>query len=483
MAPYLSDLAESDSKAHPTGSSEFFFRLSCYFSEFHRKRHTYIVGASGSGKSAFALASLIHGYTRKAPHQFATVFVIAPHGDLCEQVAGWKEFGKHPESLIYLSPKPGKGLYPTINPFDLRDRSDGNVDVIAQALAEAFWQLLQGQGTNQMEAFLIPCITVLLKQEGSSLRDLMRFMNDEENQDLVELGKKSSNAVHREFFQTAFYRDIYRGTKASIFSKLLKILGSSHFAHMATGNSTVDLESLLDSRKTVLINLAKGTVGEDTSEAFGRFIVSLIQGLIMKRNRIPEHARIPVHLFIDECHNYLSPSLGRILEEARKFGLHLTLAQQYIGQRMDTEFKRNIMANTAIKLAGKNDPKVLLDIAKTMNIDASAFQRLKTGEFLVTCDTSPTYRLRLWPYLLGNNHASSAKEQERLKAFQNEKYHRNITPDSIDPTSPEVVSSTPSEINPSTAALVSPSPLKRRSPKPLYRRPQKLVPRPPIVSR
>jgi hypothetical protein len=55
---------------------------------------------------------------------------------------------------------------------------------------------------------------------------------------------------------------------------------------------------------------------------------------------------VPVHLFIDEFQNYIAPSIAEILSESRKFGLHLTMAQQYLGQRMDAEFRRGILANT-----------------------------------------------------------------------------------------------------------------------------------------
>jgi hypothetical protein len=94
---------------------------------------------------------------------------------------------------------------PTLNPFALRDTAPQAIDIAAQALLEAFKQILRNTAlTLQMEALLIPSISVLLKRRGSTLLDLQRFMNDQRNGDLVRLGERSDNPAQRLFFRDRF---------------------------------------------------------------------------------------------------------------------------------------------------------------------------------------------------------------------------------------------------------------------------------------
>jgi hypothetical protein len=84
-------------------------------------------------------------------------------------------------------------------------------------------------------------------------------------------------------------------------------------------------------------------------------------------------------MFIDEFQNYVSASMKEVLAESRKYGLHLTLAQQYVGQEMDTAFKDAILTNTQIKMTGLGSNKTVAPIAKEMGLDESEILRLGVG--------------------------------------------------------------------------------------------------------
>jgi len=78
----------------------------------------------------------------------------------------------------------------------------------------------------------------------------------------------------------------------------------------------------------------------------------MIAGSVFARHRQPAPFRTPIDLIIDECHLILSNDIKTILSEARKFGLHLTLAQQHVGQEMDSRMKNTVLTNTSVKILG-----------------------------------------------------------------------------------------------------------------------------------
>jgi hypothetical protein len=420
LAGYLAYLAE---KA-PDLARFFFAKLNVRIPESDRRRHTYIVGKSGSGKSEL-LKLLLYSYTRRLG--FCTTILVDPHGDIADEVSRFKE-NRTTDRLVLVDPyldKFGKRK-PCINPFDIRDRSPQNVDIVAQALLGAFKELLQNTSlTTQMEALLVPCLTVLLHREGSTLLDLQRFMNDEKNDDLVELGTQSEIKTHRIFFKDRFYERTFTVTKASISTKLQSILNSETFYHLTVGKSTLDIEEALNSRKLVVFNLSKGRLGSDTSEAFGRFIIALVQSAILKRASQQKGERVPVHMFIDEFQNYVSESMKEVLAESRKYGLHLTLAQQYVGQEMDTAFKDAILTNTQIKMTGLGSNKTVSPIAKEMGLDESEILRLGVGSFFVKVGNRPTYRMYAPTFLLGNRNAMTWEEWHGVREHQLAEYYRN----------------------------------------------------------
>jgi hypothetical protein len=420
LAGYLAYLQKNAPDLH----GFFFRRLQARIPEDDRRRHTYVLGKSGSGKSEL-LKVLVHGYLRKPG--FCTVVIIDPHGDFAEEVAKFRE-NRDSDRLIFIDPYLSPGYTPTVNPLYLRDHSPQNVDITAQALVDAFKQILDNTSlTVQMEALLVPCLTVLLLRENSTLIDLQRFLNDEKNDDLVSLGKQSQHPAHRLFFRDRFYERTFAATKASISTKLQSLLNSQTFYHLTVGRNTVDLEAVLNGKKLVVFNLAKGKLGSDTSEAFGRFLLALMQSAILKRAQSAKGQRVPVHLFIDEFQTYISPSIAEILAESRKYGLHLTMAQQYLGQQMDTDFRRGILANTQVKMTGMSANDSRAAIAKETGIGESDLAGLGKGQFYVKVGNRPAFKLYVPSLLIGTKHAMAAKDWQTVKTRQLENYYRRLS--------------------------------------------------------
>jgi hypothetical protein len=107
-----------------------------------------------------------------------------------------------------------------------------------------------------MKSLLVPCITVLLKRRGSSLKELLRFMTSN-NEDLVELGKQSFNPSISNFFKNNFNDQIYSITKQAIAVKIQSLLNSYTFTKITTSDKTINLKELIDEKKIIIFNLSK----------------------------------------------------------------------------------------------------------------------------------------------------------------------------------------------------------------------------------
>ena len=101
--------------------------------------------------------------------------------------------------------------------------------------------------------------------------------------------------------------------------------------------SSFNVRKLMDEGKILVVNLSKGLIGEDNASILGAFLVTKIQLAAMSRSDIPDVAnRRPFYLYVDEFQNFATDSFATILSEARKYGLNLTVANQYIAQMTDS---------------------------------------------------------------------------------------------------------------------------------------------------
>jgi hypothetical protein len=125
--------------------------------------------------------------------------------------------------------------------------------------------------------------------------------------------------------------------------------------------NTFDLRKVMDEGKILIVNLAKGKIGEDNSSLLGAMIVTKIQLAALSRSDLPEDKRKPFYLYVDEIHNFLTLSFADILSEARKYGLNLILAHQYIEQ-LDERIRAAIFGNVGTIVSfriGAEDAKYL----------------------------------------------------------------------------------------------------------------------------
>jgi hypothetical protein len=408
----------------------FFFNIlkkpiSLKIPETELRKHAYITGRTGSGKTEL-LKSILYD---KITQNRSAIVVLDPNGDFAKDIATFRHLNEQ-DRLVYIDPVAFTDAMPIFNPFEIADTSLDSIDVSAQTLTQSIRESVkEGRLSNQMEVLLYPVIATLLQKGNTDIKELQRFMDATSSDELYKFGLRSKFENHREFFRTQFDTRTYEITKASIKTRIQSLLNSYIFSRLIEGKSSFDLESLIEQRKVIVFNLAKGKMGTDASAAYGRLVLSALQAIAYRRvNRDPAK-RVTTYIAIDEFQNYITPSIESILTEARKYGLHLIFASQVSGQNMDSSLKKIALSCTNIKIVGANSRTAHEEIAGEMGVHPNDLQTLGTGDFIAKIGNSPPVRFRGTSELVKktDKHYITDREWHEILNTQKVRYYRDLT--------------------------------------------------------
>lgn len=361
----------------------------------------------------------------------SAVILIDPKGDLAEQVA--KLYGNSTnDRLIYFDPSlfSNDDFYPILNPFDIPKKDPRAIELATDTIVEVLEIVLtqidkNSKFTTAMKGILYYTIPVILRLENGNLNDLYRFLNDEKNQDLIELGRKSPNPEHRHFFNGEFQEDSLKVSKNSIRARLRIFLAMKGFSAIMQGKSTIDLYKAIDEKKLIVFNLSKGLMGKSQSKNFGRIVIGLtLIAMIEKAKAIPNPKYRPqVHLFVDEFQNYITQTVSEVLAEARAYGLHLNMATQIVGQAMDNELEKLVLGNTDVKVLGNSGYENRRHFANYFGMKE---QDLEVEQYKFWVRVKDGYPFTLTPskQFLDNKGSMSQTEWKELLRIQKARYYR-----------------------------------------------------------
>ena len=398
-------------------NTKTWFLFSIKFSLPYRsiKNHLYIMAWSWSGKSEFL--KLIAFYLIKKSRKNAVV-IFDPHWDLAVQIARWKMWrGNSRFALFDWFLKPW--FLFCFNPFLIREKSEKEVERMTQALVRSFEWILANTFTPNMETMLNYLFPILLRREGSNLKDLKRFVevwDYANNQDLWELGLNSPNPEHREYFENDFADRTLDITKKGLRNRVSSLLSSPNFAKIVTAEkNSFDFESLLDSWKVIVFNLAKWNYGDSVSQALWSFLVWHMQYLAFKRVSVPEKKRNSVFMIMDEFHNFTMKDPKRfesMLDEVRKYWFSLILAHQRPKQ-ITPDLRESIEENAQINIKwySKKDDELKI---------------LKRWEFIIEIWGEESKAYKTPTFLLKFKTAMTRRKWNLLKDFQLAKYYKNF---------------------------------------------------------
>ncbi|MBR0488329.1 type IV secretion system DNA-binding domain-containing protein [Candidatus Saccharibacteria bacterium] len=294
-----------------------------------RSRHVYIIGQTGAGKSGMlellALSDVFYnqGYC-----------IIDPHGDFAIDNLKFV-----PESrikdVIYFNP--ADTAYPVaFNPLEVSDPS--RKPNICSEVIGVLKRMFGDSWGPRLEHILRYTLLALLDRPETTLLDISRLLTDKDFR--KETLDYCTDVTVLQFWKHEFGQWNDKQVNESIAPVLNKVgaFTANPIIRNIVGQpkSSFDIRKIMDDGKILVVNLSKGLIGEDNAAILGSFLVTKVQLAAMSRSDIPlVEDRRPFYLYVDEFQNFATDSFAVILSEARKYGLNLTVANQYVSQMTD----------------------------------------------------------------------------------------------------------------------------------------------------
>lgn len=298
-----------------------------------RRRHMYVVGQTGVGKSVYlenlALQDMLAG------RGFA---FVDPHGDTVEKLMAMVP-RERTEDVIYFSP--AEMEYPMgLNLFEFEDSTQQ--DFLIQEAINMLYKLYDPQhqgiiGPRYEHWFRMAAKTVMANPEGGTFIDIPKVFTD--NKYAKDLLKHVTDQVVLDFWnkEMAQTSDYHKSEVLGWFvSKFGAFMANDMMRNIVgQSKSAFDLRDIMDNKKILFVNLSKGRTGELNSKLLGMIFVMKFQAAAMARANIPEDQRQDFCLYVDEFQNFSTDSFATILSEARKYRLNLIVANQFTTQLTD----------------------------------------------------------------------------------------------------------------------------------------------------
>ena len=304
------------------------------FQKKDRSRHHYVIGKSGSGKSA-----LLSYMARQDIINGEGVCVIDPHGDLVEDILTYIPKERAKDVIIF---DPGDTERP-MGLNMLEAETSAQMDLSSSQATEIFIKLFGDEifGPRIQHYFRNACLTLMEDtEEGATLIDVPRIFTDDAF--LKYKVKKIKNPVVKSFWEHEYANtgDRERQEMIPYFSSKFGPFITNSIMRNTIGQkkSSFDIRKVMDEGKILLVKLSKGKIGDLNTQLLGLVIVARIQMAAMGRADTPEKDRRDFFLYVDEFQNFATDSFCSILSEARKYHLNLIMAHQYINQLVVSKF-------------------------------------------------------------------------------------------------------------------------------------------------
>ena len=291
-----------------------------------RRRHMYVVGSTGMGKS-----ELLKNMAIQDIEAGRGVCFIDPHGDSADALLDFVP-EERIKDVIYL------------NPDDLEFPIAFNVmegmgfdyrHLVASGLVGVFKKIWGAEAwSGRMEYILNNTILALLEYPNSTLLGINRLMSSKEYRKKVVAN--ITDPIVKAFWTDEFakYADKFATEATAAIQNKVGQFASNNLIRNILGQpkSKIDIRKIMDEGKILIVNVSRGKIGEDASRLLGAFLVTKIQLAAMSRVDIPESERRDFYLYVDEFQHFATESFANILSEARKYHLSLIMAHQYIKQ-------------------------------------------------------------------------------------------------------------------------------------------------------
>lgn len=388
------------------------------FQDSDRRRHMYIIGQTGTGKSVFLQNMIIQDI--KAGKG---VCVIDPHGDLIDGVIPHVPKERAEEVVLFEPFNMDRPMGLNMLEYGSEDQKDFTV----QEMINIFYKLFPPEMIGPMFEHNMRNVMLTLmsdKDNPGTIIEIPRMFTDEDYQ--KEWVNKVKDPVVKSFWENEMAKtsDFHKSEMLGyLISKVGRFVENEMMRNiMGQSHSAFDLRDIMDNEKILLVNLSKGKVGEVNSSLLGLIIVSKIQMAAMARADMPEEQRKDFYLYVDEFQNFATDSFASILAEARKYRLNLIVAHQYVSQ-LEEDIRDAVFGNVGSFVTfriGVEDAEI---IAKEFDPVFSETDVINIERFhaylrlMVNSQKSTPFTMGTYPPIEGESQeiANAVRQLSRLK--------------------------------------------------------------------
>ncbi|MGF7229513.1 MAG: type IV secretory system conjugative DNA transfer family protein [Candidatus Saccharibacteria bacterium] len=401
-----------------------------------RGRHLYIIGQTGVGKSG--LLELLTISDVYSPFGFA---VIDPHGDYAQNILT-RIPPERAKDVIYFNAADTD--FPiAFNPMEVSDPKLKNHT--CSELIGVLKRMFESWGPR-LEYILRYGILALLDYPNATMLDITRILTDKAFRKSVLVYVQDPVVLNFWNVEFASWNDKFAAEAVAPVLNKVGAFTANPLVRNIIGQpkSSFNIRQIMDERKILIINLSRGLVGEDNASLLGALIVTKIQMAAMSRADISVEERTPFYLYVDEFQNFATDSFATILSEARKYGLNLTVANQYTAQMLP-QVKDAVFGNVGSIIAFRmsaDDSKVMMryfepqftdhDLVHMHNrhfVISMAIEGEKAGAFSAISLNLPPLEADNTDFIIAESRRRYARDLATVEKVVNDQYlSKNSTP-------------------------------------------------------
>jgi len=342
-----------------------------------RNRHVYILGKSGMGKS-YLMEQLI----REDIQQGFGVALIDPHKDLSSSLLKCIPENRIDDVVYVDASDMDQPL--SFNPF--ANVPTKHRQQVAQGLVEIFKKQFSSTWSPRIEHLFRFATLAMLEYDQGTLHGLLELItNAKYRQRVLE---HIEDEVIKRFFSVEFssYSQKYEQEAITPLSSRLGHFFSNPIMREIFTNpeSKIDIEEIMNEGKILIVNIAKGLLGEENSALFGSFFLTKIEQAALARADMPEEERLPFYLYVDEFQNVATESFTTLFSESRKYKINITVANQYLSQ-IQQNLIDAILGNVGImimfRIGGQDAKRIAYEFEP--ELQSHDFLGLGVGEFYI----------------------------------------------------------------------------------------------------
>ncbi len=394
-----------------------------YLAEDDRRRHMYIIGRTGTGKSELLKSMMLQDILAGKGLCF-----IDPHGDAAEEILQLVPPNRA-EDVIYFDPAD------VTRPFGLNmleAYTEEQKHFVVASIIGLMYKLFDPNKTGiigpRFEHGVRNAMLTAMSKPGATFVEVMRIMTDANF--VRELLPHVTDPVVKRYWTdqiaqtTDFHKSEVLDYTVSKFGRFVTNKMMRNIIGQST--SAFDLRKVMDEGKILIMNLSKGRIGEENSNFLGLILVPKILAAAMSRTNVSMEERRDFYLYVDEFQNFATETFADILSEARKYRLNLTVANQFIGQ-IGEDLKNAVFGNVGTVIAfrvGVTDANYLQhEFSPTfseqdlVNIESphAYIKTIVSGEPVVPFSLDTTKDMKKWKAILNPQIGQAIKELSRLK--------------------------------------------------------------------